>query len=383
MKKVCIVTGSRAEYGLLYLLIKGIQKSKKLKLQLVVTGMHLSHEFGETYKEIEKDGFKIDYKIETLLSSDTSVSISKSVGLGIISFAEVFEQIKPDLLIVLGDRFEILSAATAAMISRIPIAHLHGGESTEGAIDEAIRHAITKMSHLHFVSTNEYKKRVIQLGENPSNVYNVGALGVDNIIHFKPITKTKFEKDIKFIFGNKNILVTYHPETLESTTAESQMLQILHALESLTDTNILFTFSNADNGGREINNLIKEFVSKHNNCSWHISLGRARYLSALSYVDMVVGNSSSGIIEVPYFKIPTINIGERQKGRVKANSIIDCECRKSSILKAIKIAYSETFKSKIRKQKLPYGNGKTHIEIINILESAKSDILLKKSFHDL
>jgi GDP/UDP-N,N'-diacetylbacillosamine 2-epimerase (hydrolysing) len=289
--------------------------------------MHLSPEFGLTYKEIEKE-FKINKKIEMLLSSDTSVGISKSMGLAQISFAESYDELKPDIVIVLGDRYEIFSATSAAMIARIPIAHIHGGEKTEGAFDESISHSITKMSHLHFTATEEYKNRVIQLGEHPSRVFNVGGMGIENIKRLKLLSKDEFEKSIEFKLNIKNILVTFHPVTLENSTAKEQFQELLDAIDELEDTNIIFTKANSDTDGRVINQMIDEYVTKNSHKSIvFTSLGQLRYLSALQYVDAVVGNSSSGLAEAPSFKIGTINIGDRQKGRIKASSVIDCEAK--------------------------------------------------------
>ncbi len=306
-RKICIVTGTRAEYGLLYWLMKEIEKDRDLELQLIATGMHLSPEFGLTYKEVEKD-FKIDKKIEILLSSDTAIGVSKSMGLAQISFTEAYEELKPDILVVLGDRYEIFSAVASAMIGNIPIAHLHGGETTEGAFDESIRHSITKMSHLHFTATDEYKNRVIQLGEHPSRVFNVGGLGIDNIKKLKLLSKDEFEASIDFKLNKKNILVTFHPVTLENSTAKEQFQILLDVVDELEDTHIIFTKANSDTDGRVINNMIDEYVKNHNDKAvCFTSLGQLRYLSALQYVDAMVGNSSSGLAEAPSFKIGTIN----------------------------------------------------------------------------
>jgi len=383
MKKTCVVTGTRAEYGLLYWLMKEIELDKELELQLIVTGMHLSPEFGLTYKTIEKE-FKIDKKIEMLLSSDTSVGISKSMGLAQISFAEAYEDLKPDLLVLLGDRYEIFSAASAAMIANIPIAHLHGGETTQGAFDEAIRHSITKMSHLHFTAANEYRNRVIQLGENPSRVFNVGGLGIENIKRLKLLSKEEFEKSIDFKLNKKNIIVTFHPVTLEKSTAKEQFQELVDAIDELEDTNIIFTKANSDTDGRVINSMIDEYVSKnHDKSVGFTSLGQLRYLSALQYVDAMVGNSSSGLIEAPSFKIGTINIGDRQKGRIRADSVIDCCENKESILKAVKRLYSSEFQELLNTVKNPFGNGCSSMNIIKELKKINLENILKKSFYDL
>jgi len=382
MRKICVITGTRAEYGLLYWLIKEIEKDKDLELQLVVTGMHLSPEFGLTYKEIEKD-FKIDKKIEMILSSDTAVGISKSMGLAQISFAEAYEELRPDILVVLGDRYEIFSAASAAMIARIPIAHLHGGETTEGAFDEAIRHSITKMSHIHFVAAKEYKNRVIQLGEQPDRVFNVGGLGGDNINKLKLLSRESFEQDINFSLGEKNILVTFHPVTLESSTAEIQFKELLGALDDLQDTKIIFTKANSDTDGRVINSMIDDYVTNHGNTISFTSMGQLNYLSALQFVDAVVGNSSSGLLETPSFKIGTIDIGDRQKGRIKADSVISCSPEKEDISKSLERLYSKDFQNIVKNTKNPYGSGGASKKIISIIKDINLKGILKKPFYDL
>ncbi len=382
-KNICVVTGTRAEYGLLYWLIKEIESDNKLALQIIATGMHLSPEFGLTYKEIEKD-FKIDKKIEILLSSDTATGISKSMGLGQISFAEAFDDLKPDIVVVLGDRYEICSAVNAAMVARIPIAHLHGGEATEGSIDEAIRHSITKMSHLHFTATEEYKNRVIQLGENPKRVFNVGGIGIENIKRNKLLSKDEFEKSIGFKLNKKNILVTFHPTTLEYKTSQKQFQELLDAIEGLKDINIIFTKSNSDTDGRIINQMIDEYVNKNPYKSvGFASLGQLRYLSALRYVDIIVGNSSSGLLEAPSFKIGTINIGDRQNGRIKAESIIDCSPNSKSIKKAFTKIYSNKFQELLKNVKNPYGNGCASQKIIRVLKKTQLNNILKKNFFDI
>lgn len=384
IKKICVVTGSRAEYGLLYWLMKEISEDKDFELQLIVTGMHLSSEFGLTYKDIEKD-FKIDKKIEMLVSSDTHIGVSKSMGLAQISFAETYEELQPDLLLVLGDRTEIFSAVVSAMISNIPIAHLHGGELTQGSVDEFIRHSITKMSHLHFTATEEYRKRVIQLGENPNRVFNVGSLGIENIKKYTLLNKEEFENSIDFKLNKKNILVTYHPETVESdNTNEIYFKELLDSLGELTDTNIIFTKANSDRGGRVINKMIDTFVMKNSdNCVSFSSLGQLRYFSALQYVDIVLGNSSSGLIEVPSFKTATINIGDRQKGRVCAQSVINIEARKNLILKVIQKVYSKSFQNILLNCQNPYEKDNSAETILNIIKSSNLKNIIKKSFYDL
>jgi len=382
-RKVCVVTGTRAEYGLLYWLMKEIEYDNNLELQLIATGMHLSPEFGLTYKEIEKD-FKIDKKIEMLLSSDTSIGISKSMGLAQISFSEAYEELKPNILVVLGDRYEIFSAVSSAMIARIPIAHLHGGETTEGAFDESIRHSITKMSHLHFTATDEYRDRVIQLGEQPNRVFNVGGLGIENIKRLKLLDKKAFETSINFKLNKKNILVTFHPVTLENSTASIQFQNLLDSINELENTTIIFTKANSDTDGRVINSMIDEYVAKNSDKSVvFTSLGQLRYLSALQYVDGVVGNSSSGLAEAPSFKIGTINIGDRQKGRIKAQSVIESSPTKESIDKAFKKLYSKEFQELLKSSKNPYGDGCASLKIIEEIKKVNLDDIIKKSFYDI
>ena len=382
-RKICVITGTRAEYGLLYWLIKEIEADDSLELQLIVTGMHLSPEFGLTYKEIEKE-FKIDKKIEMLLSSDTAVGVSKSMGLAQISFAEAYEELKPDIVVVLGDRYEIFSAVSSAMIARIPVAHLHGGETTEGAYDESIRHSITKMSHLHFTATEVYKKRVIQLGENPQRVFNVGGLGIDNIKKLKLLSKEEFEASIDFKLNKKNILVTFHPVTLENHTSKEQFQELLDAIDELDETNIIFTKANSDTDGRVINQMIDEYVAKNSKKAVAFtSLGQLRYISALQFVDAVVGNSSSGLLEAPSFKIGTINIGDRQKGRIKADSVIDCKPNKYDIKEAFKKLYSTDFQNSLKSVKNPYGGGGASKKIKEIIKNISLKDILKKTFCDI
>ena len=383
MRKICVVTGTRAEYGLLRWVMEGIRNSPKLELQVIATGMHLSPEFGLTYREIENDGFRIDYKVEMLLSSDTPVGVTKSMGLGMIGFADALDELKPDLLLVLGDRYEIFASSSSAMIARIPIAHLHGGEATEGVFDESIRHSVTKMSHLHFVATEEYQQRVIQLGENPERVFHVGGLGIDNIQKLKLLNKVELEKSLGFKFGRKNLLVTFHPVTLEIETVSEQMEELLDALEKLENVHIVFTMPNADTGGRILFKMIEDFVSKNPSSKAFTSLGQTRYLSCLNHVDGVIGNSSSGLAEAPTFKIGTINIGDRQRGRIKARSVIDCEPNEPSITSAIKKLYSSDFQNKLTTVKNPYGCGGASESIVNILNEVSLDGLLKKKFCNL
>ena len=382
-RSVCVVTGSRAEYGLLYWLMKEIQIAKDLELQIIATGMHISPEFGNTYRQIEQDGFKIDKKVEMLLSSDSEVGITKSMGLGLIGFADAIDDLKPDLIIVLGDRFEIFSAVSAAMIAKIPVAHLHGGEATEGSIDEPIRHSITKMSHLHFTSVEEYRNRVIQLGEQPNRVFNVGGLGIDNINKLELLSRVDLEKAINFNLGEKNILVTFHPVTLENSTAEAQFRELLDSIDTLQNTKIIFTKANSDTNGRVINNIIDDYVANHSNTIAFTSMGQLNYLSSLQFVDAVVGNSSSGLLEAPSFNIATIDIGDRQKGRIKADSVISCLPKKKDIIGALNALYSEDFQNIVANTKNPYGEGGASKEILKIIKDIGLDDILKKPFYDI
>ena len=379
MKRICVVTGTRAEYGLLFQLMKKIQADDELQLQIIASGMHLSPEFGLTYQQIEADGFRIDKKVEILLSSDTAVGISKTIGLAHISFAEAIDDLAPDLIIVLGDRTEIFALANVALIAGIPIAHIHGGELTEGAYDDAIRHSITKMSHMHFVSTEEYRKRVIQLGEQPSTVYNVGAPGLDNIRLMNLLSKDEFEISIERKLLKKNLLITFHPVTLEDSSAEVQFQSLLTALDKLENTLLIFTKPNSDKDGRVIIKMIDDYVAQNTEKSIaFISLGQLRYLSALQYVDAVVGNSSSGIIEVPSFGIPTINIGDRQKGRIAADSVLHCGTSTDEIFSLIQSLRSYS----CVKINNPYGDGKAADRILDVIKSSEN-ISLKKQFYNI
>lgn len=385
MKKVCVVTGTRAEYGLLKPVIEKIYKSDGLELQLAVTGMHLSPEFGLTYREIEQDNYPITAKIEMLLSSDTPVGITKSMGVALLGFAEYFETYKPDIAVILGDRYEMLAAASAAMIARIPIAHIHGGETTEGAVDEAIRHSITKMSHLHFASAEEYRDRIIQLGEQPTTVYNVGALGVENIKSVKLLDKKSLEESLDYEFTDNTIMITYHPATLETLTAGEQFRNILNVIDKHKELSVIFSKANSDTDGRIINQMIDDFAAENSDrCKAYTSLGQVRYLSTLQFCAAVVGNSSSGIIEAPSFGIPTVNIGDRQKGRVRAESVIDCGNSVQEIEDALKTALSHEFKDKLADIKNPYEKAGTSDMIVQTISDAlEKGIDIKKKFYDL
>ena len=383
-RRICVVTGSRAEYGLLQGLIKEIQDSQDLELQLVVAGMHLSPEFGLTYREIENDGFEIDRKVDMGLTSDTSVGIANSIGLGTIGFGEAFHALKPDLLVLLGDRFELLAAASAALVALIPIAHIHGGELTEGAYDDAIRHSITKMAHLHFTASEVYSSRVIQLGEQPKKVFCVGALGIDNIVRLPLLKKDEVEKYIGLSLKGKSLLVTWHPETLNPKSTYEEFQNLLDVLQNYESINIVFTKSNADNDGSRINQMIDEFVLKYpENVVVHTSLGQLRYLSTLKYVSGVVGNSSSGIIEAPSLQKGTVNIGNRQLGRLRAASVIDCRPDVQSIKNALDTLFSSQFQSSLPKVSSPYGGSDVARKIACILKNYSLDGIVRKRFFDI
>ncbi len=381
-RKICVITGTRAEYGLLRWIMQGIKGDPGLTLQVIATGMHLSPEFGCTYREIETDGFMIDRKVEMLMSSDTPVGIAKSMGLGLIGFADALEELKPDLLVVLGDRFEIFAAVSAALVSRIPVAHLHGGEVTEGAYDEALRHSITKMSHLHFVAAEEYRRRVIQLGESPDRVFLVGGLGVDALSRLELMDQQTLETELDFKFGLKNLLVTFHPSTLESVDAADQMSELLAVLADLRDTHLIFTLSNSDTGGRVLLRMIEDFVAENPNARAYVSLGQQRYLSCVPHVDGVVGNSSSGLLEVPAFKKGTVNIGDRQRGRLQASSVINCPPTRTAIKAALQRLYSDGFQVSLKSVSNPYGQGGASERVLNIIRSCELPGLVKKRFHN-
>ena len=385
MKKVCIVTGTRAEYGLLRPIIKKVDNGADMELQLVATGMHLSPEFGLTYQEIEQDGFAITERNEMLLSSDTPNGITKSVGLGIIGFADIFTRIEPDMVIILGDRYEVLAAATAAMIHRIPIAHIYGGELTLGAIDDAIRHSITKMSTLHFTSTKEYKKRVIQLGEEPDHVFCVGALSVENIKTQNLMSREKLSQSIGFSLDMPYVMVTFHPVTLENNTAGEQFENLLAALEQHKEYHIIFTKANADTDGRIINQKIDQYVEwNHNRAIAFVSLGMIRYLSALQYCEMVIGNSSSGITEAPSFHVPTINIGNRQSGRIRAESVIDCGNRVEEIREKKKKKKKLKSEGMLQNMENPYERSGTSENIYSeIKKYLFQHETIEKKFYDI
>lgn len=385
MKKISILTATRAEYGLLRPIINKLLKVLDFDVSVVATGAHLSSDFGLTYKEIEQDGIAIDEKIEILLSSDTASAISKSMGLALISFADYFDRFKPDMLVVLGDRYETLAVCAAAINKRIPIAHLYGGETTEGAVDESIRHAITKMSYLHFTSTEEYRSRVIQLGEHPERVFCVGAIGIENILKEKLLSKSQLEASINYKLDKPYAVVTFHPVTLEENNSREQIKALLDVCEIYKDMKFIFTQANADEGGRIINQMIDEFVEENGHTIAFTSLGMTRYLSALKYCAMVIGNSSSGLLEAPSFGIPTINIGDRQKGRLQADSVINCEPLQADIKKAIQLALSDDFRNKAKSAVNPFGDGNTSEKIIETIKDfmLNDKVNLKKKFYDL
>lgn len=382
-RKIAVITGTRAEYGLLYWLMRDLQNQPDAQLQLIVTGAHLSHRHGYTVKQIEADGFHIDARVDMEIDGDKPTDIARTMGICTAEMAKVIERLKPDIVVILGDRYEMLAAATAAMVMCIPIAHIHGGESTVGLIDEAIRHSITKMAQIHFVSTDIYRNRVIQLGENPGSVHMVGALGMDSIKRTKLLSRAELEESLGFKLGEKNLLVTFHPVTLENESGRGQMDELLAALSELKDTHIIFTMPNADAGGQALIEMVEDFVRHNGNARAYNSLGQQRYLSCLEFVDAVIGNSSSGIIEVPSFKKPTINIGNRQGGRVKAQSVIDCEPTRDSIKTALKKAYSQEFQKQLATFENPYGNGGSSEKITAMLLSVDLKNILQKEFFDI
>ncbi|MCQ2084229.1 MAG: UDP-N-acetylglucosamine 2-epimerase [Bacteroidaceae bacterium] len=382
MRKICVVTGSRAEYGILRTLMQAIKEDPQLQLQIIATNQHLSKFQGETYMEIERDGFSIDYKVPMAddEAPDCANATARSIGRGVMGFADAFEVLKPDLVLILGDRYEMLAVASTALIYKIPIAHLHGGEITEGAFDDSIRHAITKMSHLHFTSTEAYRKRVIQLGEQPDTVFNVGALGVENILKTPVIGKEELEESLHFKISDRTLLVTYHPETLSQMSSEEQILNILAALDNFREYNVIFTYSNSDTDSRIIVRRIQEYVDKNKHrCMFVSSLGQKRYFSVLRYVKAVVGNSSSGIIEVPGFGLPTLDIGDRQKGRIAATSVFHCDCSVKGIIDGLEkvIAYVPDNIDN------PYYKADTCHAIVDVLKRYPLQGIVMKHFYDL
>ena len=381
-RKICVVTGSRAEYGLLYWLLKDIAADSTLDLQIIATGMHLSPEFGLTYRQIELDGFNIDAKVEMLLSADTSVAVTKSLGLGVIGFAEALDRLSPDIVVVLGDRFEILAAAQAAMLERLPLAHIHGGETSEGAYDEGMRHAISKMAHWHFVAAEPYRQRVVQLGEDPQRVFNVGAPGLDHLTRTPLLSRDDLEQSLAMRLSWPLLLVTYHPVTLGERTPEGAMEELLAALRDLEDACVVFTCPNADTGGRALRQVIDRFVGSHpHRMRAFASLGQLRYLSLMRQADVIVGNSSSGLIEAPGLKKATVNIGDRQKGRLKASSVIDAPEKCAEISAAISRALSTEFREQLPETRSLYGVGDASAAIARQLKGTLPTI--QKPFFDI
>ncbi|UCS93247.1 UDP-N-acetylglucosamine 2-epimerase (hydrolyzing) [Echinicola marina] len=381
--KICVATGTRAEYGLLKPLINRLKACPQFNLQILVTGAHLSPEFGLTYRQIEEEGLKVDYKVEMLLSSDTAEGITKSMGLGMLGFTEAFKNLEPDLLVILGDRYEMLAMASTALIFKIPIAHIHGGEITEGAYDDAIRHAITKMSHLHFSSTESYKHRIIQMGEQPDRVFNVGAIGLDNIVSLDLWSKEELEKNLNIRFKPHNFLISFHPETLAEISVERQFENLLDALTKLEDSFFIFTKANADTNGRIINQMMENFVSQNGDKSALFdSLGSLRYLSVMKIADAVVGNSSSGIIEAPSVGTATINIGDRQKGRIQADSVLNCGSDTKEIYDLLKKAQEPDFNVRFREVENPYGTGNTSAQIVEVLKEIDLSNFGPKRFYN-
>lgn len=386
MKKVCVITATRAEYGLLRNTIKQIDEDSDLELSLVVTGAHLSRSFGYTVKEIENDHFPIAARIDILLEADSAAAISKTMGIAMISFADFLEKENPDMLLVLGDRYELIPFCSCALVAKIPIAHIAGGESTEGAIDECVRHCVTKMSYLHFAGCEEYRQRIIQLGEAPERVFNYGDTGVENIEKMFFLSKSDLEKEINFRLDRPYAVVTFHPETLSNNSISRQCQELFCAIEKFPNMKFIFTKANADAGGREINQYIDEFVSRHKeNCIAFQSLGLLRYLSLVKYSDLVLGNSSSGIIEAPCFDVPTVNVGKRQEGRLRAKSVIDCNTAELEIVDAMNQALSRSFRTSILECQNPYGGGNTSYKIVQTIKDFiyNKSITVEKRFYDL
>lgn len=374
-RKICVVTGTRAEYGLFYPIMKKIQNSDILELQLIATSMHLSEEFGNTYKQIEKDGFTINEKIENLIASDTKSSIAKSTGLATILLSDAFNRLEPDIVLILGDRFETHAAATTAMLMNIPLAHIHGGEITEGAVDEQIRHSITKMSYFHFTSTDAYRNRVIQMGEAPKRVFCTGAPGIDNIVKMNLLSKEDLEVELSWKINSPSALFTYHSETLSSSDVKEEIENILAVVQK-SNINVIFTYANADDSGRIINQAIEKFVSSDTNKYFVAkNLGQLKYLSAMKHVDLLIGNTSSGIIEAASFHKPVVNIGDRQKGRLQSGNVIDCKV--DTLANAIQQAMSDSFQEKCKQITNIYGNGHASDIIIDVLSNQELSVIKK------
>lgn len=383
-RKICIVTGTRAEYGLLYWLMREIQEDSDLELQLIVTGAHLSPEYGNTVQEIERDGFQIHERIEMLLSSDTPNAVTKAMGLGLIGFADAYARLRPDIVVLLGDRYEMMVAAQAAMVAKIPIAHIHGGERTEGSIDEAIRHSITKMSHLHFVATDEYQRRVIQLGEHPDRVFNFGAIGIDNIIKLQLLDREELQRSLQFDLGDHYFVVTYHPVTLGLSQPARTFQELIEALNAYPEYKVIITKPNADPQNKEIISMIDRYADDNRDRVLSVSsLGQLRYLSAVKHCDAVIGNSSSGIIEVPVLKRPTVNVGDRQRGRAMGPTVINVSENKDDIIEGIELALSNKFQKIVQESESIYGKGNVSHKIKDVIKSYPLEGILLKIFHDM
>lgn len=383
MRKICFVTGTRAEYGLLSRLMRLVKEDKDLQLQVIATNMHLMPEYGETYKEIEKDGFTIDKKVYMHKPSDDAHGIISSMAEEMQGMNDALSELKPDILVLLGDRYEILVAAQVALIHRVPIAHIHGGEVTEGAFDDAIRHSVTKMSSLHFTSCEEYRHRVIQMGEHPSRVFDVGSLGVENIKAVPLMTKDELEASLDFKIDTQTILVTYHPVTLGGDPAKD-IREFLDALDQFKDLKVIFTMPNSDTGRNAIALAVENYVEKHSNrAKAYTSLGLKRYLSTLQFVKAAVGNSSSGIIEVPSFGIPTLNIGDRQKGRLASKSVVNCGTSKDEVIAGLKLCLSEEMQKAAKTYENPYAKPDTANLIYQELKNIELAGLNLKTFYDL
>lgn len=383
MRKICFVTGTRAEYGLLSRLMRLVKEDNNLRLQVIATNMHLMPEYGETYKEIEKDGFTIDKKVYMHKPSDDAHGIILSMAEEMQGMNDALSELKPDILVLLGDRYEILVAAQVALIHRVPIAHIHGGEVTEGAFDDAIRHSVTKMSSLHFTSCEEYRHRVIQMGEQPSRVFDVGSLGVENIKAVPLMTKDELEASLDFKIDTQTILVTYHPVTLGGNPAKD-IREFLDALDQFKELKVIFTMPNSDTGRDAIALAVENYVKNHSNrAKAYTSLGLKRYLSTLQFVKAAVGNSSSGIIEVPSFGIPTLNIGDRQKGRLASKSVVNCGTSKNEVIAGLKLCLSEEMQKAAKTYENPYAKPDTANLIYQELKNVELAGLNLKTFYDL
>ncbi len=383
-RKICLVTGSRPDYGLLRELMDELLSLDTVQLQLLVTGSHLSQAHGLTIDAIRNDGYVVDWTVDMLFASDTPVAITKSLGMGLIGFADAFKVLEPDLVVVLGDRYEIWAAASACLIQRLPLVHIHGGEVTAGAFDEAIRHSITKIAHYHFTSTERYRQRVIQLGENPDRVFNVGSLGIDTIKRLELLPREALEKELDFQFGQRNLLVTFHPVTLDEQSGVEQFSELLRGLDAFPETHVIFTEANADSMGNQLNRMIADYRRAHPKRTVSFKyMGQLRYLSAMRIVDAVVGNSSSGVIEAPVLGTPTINVGERQSGRIKADSVIDCQPQCEAIVDALNTVFLGNRPLTADSESLPFGNGGAAAKMGRLLSELPLENILMKQFHDL